>query len=103
MAYDRRVKALLREWEHTGFDYRFTPDLEPFPDDLLGLTCGATTRSGRPCRLTDLYNGGRCKFHGGKSTGARTPEGKARQLEGYRRWLERKRQATFENGTQSGA
>ncbi|MGA6507207.1 HGGxSTG domain-containing protein, partial [Klebsiella sp. K769] len=40
------------------------------------------------------YASGRCKLHGGMSTGAKTPEGKARQLEGLRRWLERKRQAT---------
>ncbi|WP_284155012.1 HGGxSTG domain-containing protein [Raoultella ornithinolytica] len=44
--------------------------------------------------MTALYASGRCKLHGGMSTGAKTPEGKARQLEGFRRWLERKRQAT---------
>ncbi|WP_366926601.1 HGGxSTG domain-containing protein [Dickeya dadantii] len=38
-----------------------------------------------------MYLNGRCKYHGGKSTGAKTPEGKARQLAGYRRWLENKR------------
>nr|DAJ70253.1 MAG TPA: hypothetical protein [Caudoviricetes sp.] len=31
------------------------------------------------------------------STGAKTPEGKARQLEGFRRWLERKRQSTSQD------
>lgn len=30
----------------------------------------------------------------GMSTGAKTPEGKARQLEGYRRWQEKRRQTT---------
>nr|WP_275111930.1 HGGxSTG domain-containing protein [Klebsiella quasipneumoniae] len=43
--------------------------------------------------MTTIYQNGRCKLHGGKSTGARTPEGKARQLEGFRRWLGRKRRA----------
>ncbi|WP_269465191.1 HGGxSTG domain-containing protein [Klebsiella michiganensis] len=44
--------------------------------------------------MTALYASGRCKLHGGMSTGAKTPEGKARQLYGFRRWLERQRQAT---------
>ncbi|EOH3199811.1 TPA: HGGxSTG domain-containing protein [Klebsiella pneumoniae] len=58
------------------------------------MTCRATTRKGTPCKMTALYASGRCKLHCGMSTGAKTPEGKARQLEGFRRWLERKRQAT---------
>lgn len=33
-------------------------------------TCGAKTRSGRPCGRTDLGTGGRCKLHGGKSAPA---------------------------------
>lgn len=42
-------------------------------------TCGARSkRSGQPCQLTSIYNNGRCKFHGGLSTGPRTIEGKAR-------------------------
>ncbi|HGN9221808.1 MULTISPECIES: HGGxSTG domain-containing protein [Klebsiella/Raoultella group] len=58
------------------------------------MTCGATTRKGTPCKMTALYTSGRCKLHGGMSTGAKTPEGKARQLEGFCRWLETKRQTT---------
>lgn len=45
------------------------PPSIPFPDELIGLTCGAKTRSGTPCKLTSLYMSGRCKFHGGMSTG----------------------------------
>ncbi len=43
--------------------------------------CGARTRSGKPCRAPGNGRGGRCKLHGGKSTGPRTPKGreKARQ------------------------
>jgi hypothetical protein len=41
--------------------------------------CGAKTRLGRPCIATALPNG-RCSNHGGLSTGARTPEGKAKSL-----------------------
>jgi hypothetical protein len=36
---------------------------------------------------------GRCKLHGGLSTGAKTAEGKKRQLEGFYRWLEAKKLA----------
>src|SRR6185312_12122648 len=41
--------------------------------------CNARTKSGRPCRAARLARG-RCKWHGGLSTGPRTPEGKARAL-----------------------
>lgn len=37
--------------------------------------CNAKTRSGRPCRALALPSG-RCRWHGGMSTGPRTPEGK---------------------------
>ncbi len=40
--------------------------------------CGARTRKGTPCRCKPDGRGGRCKFHGGMSTGPKTPEGKAR-------------------------
>ncbi|HBR0975141.1 TPA: hypothetical protein L9K64_001378 [Klebsiella variicola] len=66
------------------------PDEPDYPDTS-GFTCGATTRAGTPCKRKDIYLNGRCKYHGGKSTGARTAEGKARQLEGYRRWQEGKK------------
>ena len=40
--------------------------------------CRAKTRSGTPCkRVGDPING-RCRLHGGKSTGPRTEEGRAR-------------------------
>jgi hypothetical protein len=40
--------------------------------------CGARSkRTGMPCRGAAMPNG-RCKLHGGKSTGPRTPEGLAR-------------------------
>jgi hypothetical protein len=40
--------------------------------------CGARSkRTGKPCRGAAMPNG-RCKVHGGKSTGPRTPEGLAR-------------------------
>jgi hypothetical protein len=36
--------------------------------------CGARTRIGEPCRQAAMPNG-RCRMHGGKSTGPRTAEG----------------------------
>lgn len=66
-------------WERRGFSFPPPPPL-PFPDELRGLPCGATTRAGRPCKRTDLYGNGRCKFHGGLSTGPKTAAGKARAL-----------------------
>ncbi|GLV24271.1 HGGxSTG domain-containing protein [Sphingobium sp. Cam5-1] len=51
------------------------------PGYLRGLTCGARKKDGRLCRSTTLCANGRCKFHGGASTGPRSPEGRARALE----------------------
>jgi hypothetical protein len=39
--------------------------------------CGAKTRAGTPCRKYPMANG-RCRLHGGCSTGPRTAEGLAR-------------------------
>lgn len=39
--------------------------------------CGAKTRKGTPCKSKVLYRGGRCKLHGGLSTGPKTQKGKA--------------------------
>ncbi len=51
------------------------------------VKCGAKTRKGNPCRNESEPGKRRCKFHGGKSTGAKTPEGKARIAEAQRqRW-----------------
>ena len=42
------------------------------------LVCGAKARStGRECQNTRLYANGRCKLHGGPSTGPKTGRGKA--------------------------
>lgn len=49
------------------------------------VRCGAKTRKGTPCRAKSVPGKGRCKFHGGMSTGARTPEGLERIREAQRR------------------
>lgn len=43
------------------------------------VTCGAKRhRDGLPCQAKSEPGKRRCRFHGGRSTGPRTPEGKAR-------------------------
>jgi len=53
--------------------------------------CGATNRRGLPCQCKKLYQGGRCKFHGGLSTGPKTPEGKVRVTENLNRYWAKRR------------
>jgi hypothetical protein len=49
------------------------------------VRCKAKTRKGTPCRMLSEPGKRRCKFHGGMSTGARTPEGMERLREAQRR------------------
>lgn len=49
------------------------------------VRCNAKTRKGTPCRCKSEPGKLRCKFHGGMSTGARTPEGRERIAEVQRR------------------
>lgn len=93
---DRRNKwfelqeAEFQVWADRGYRYPSPPACS-FPEELAEQTCGAKTRAGTPCKMRSIYANGRCKLHGGLSTGAKTSEGKARQLEGLYRWLEAKK------------
>jgi len=49
-------------------------DSNPFSDIP---RCGAKTRRGPPCKCPAMKNG-RCRLHGGLSTGPRTEEGRAK-------------------------
>ena len=54
--------------------------------------CGAKTRKGHQCRLMSEPGRRRCKFHGGKSTGPKTPEGKAKIAKAQmKRWADWRR------------
>jgi len=44
--------------------------------EFCDFTCGARTRVGTSCRKLGLWPNGRCKFHGGLSTGPRTEQGR---------------------------
>ncbi len=43
-----------------------------FPEECRDLRCGARTRTGTPCKRRDLYASGRCRLHGGLSTGPKS-------------------------------
>ena len=45
-----------------------------------GKRCLAKTRRATLCQKPAIKGRGRCQLHGGKSTGPRTPEGKARSI-----------------------
>lgn len=49
-----------------------------FGPDWQGTRCGARTKGGDPCQRPAVARTGRCPNHGGKSTGPRTEEGRAR-------------------------
>lgn len=77
---DKRI--LFRKWAARANEAEAAGKYVPsFPRYLRGLTCGAIKKNGRPCGMTTLEANGRCKFHGGASTGPRTPEGRAKALE----------------------
>ena len=43
-----------------------------------GQRCGAKTRQGSPCKRPANKRNGRCRLHGGQSTGPKTAEGRAK-------------------------
>ena len=71
----------------TNFDY-FNRELTEWPNEpnlprKERGTCGAKTRKGTPCqappvwnKATDKARNGRCKIHGGLSTGPKTEAGR---------------------------
>ena len=82
---------------------------EPLPDWLLQrmakvkptpakrIPCGAMRhRDGQPCQALSEPGKRRCRFHGGRSTGPRTDEGKARALANLMRGGVRPGLAIFE-------
>ena len=61
------------------------PEFPPFPPECEGMTCGAKAKSsGQPCKSTQIHKNGRCKFHGGLSTGPKSAQGKLAALENLR-------------------
>lgn len=82
--YREQHDKVAAEWQERDYQYP-PPEYPQFSEELRGLACGAKTRAGTPCKRTDLYGPGRCKLHGGLSTGPTTAEGKARAaMNGHR-------------------
>lgn len=65
------AKPLSPEERQEQIRVQLAPCVEP-------RICGALTRKGTACFCKKLYKNGRCKFHGGLSTGPKTAKGKAR-------------------------
>lgn len=84
---DHQKRVLWRRHyeEHTrAFEAWVAADYQPvrpampgFPEVCRGLACCAKTRAGTPCKLISIFLNGRCKLHGGLSTGPKTRKGKA--------------------------
>jgi hypothetical protein len=73
-AYYRDSNKQFAEW---AANQRTSIESIPYPEFCRGMKCEAKTRSGHPCKNDGTNCGnGRCKYHGGASTGATTPEGK---------------------------
>lgn len=53
------------------------------------VICGARTQSDRPCRGKSLPGKQRCKWHGGKSTGPKSAEGRAKALRNLRQFRQK--------------
>jgi hypothetical protein len=69
---------LFDEWEKNSYQYP-PPANIPYPEICRGMKCEAKTRTGKPCKNDGtIFANGRCKYHGGASTGPITSEGKKR-------------------------
>lgn len=68
--------ARMNAIESTSRPARLPP--RPYAPIPANEFCGARTSAGTPCKSRALYRSGRCKNHGGMSTGPKTAEGKAR-------------------------
>jgi len=60
--------TVTKDISELGRATRFGPNWQ-------GERCGAKTRRGTACQRPAYKHNGRCGLHGGKSTGAKTPEG----------------------------
>jgi hypothetical protein len=71
--YNSHIGAAMRfkKGNEIGAATRFGPEWS-------GQRCGARTKAGTPCQRPAVKKTGRCTRHGGKSTGPRTEEGRAR-------------------------
>jgi len=79
--YKKHVDKQIQEWAGRNYSYPI-PTLRAFEDLVFDLRCGASTKAtGSPCKRKDIYASGRCKLHGGLSTGPRTEAGKKKSAQ----------------------
>ena len=77
---DRVLESARRTLEREERRWAAPPPRPPV------FQCGAEAkRTGIRCQLIAMENG-KCRFHGGLSTGPKTPEGKARALANLRQF-----------------
>lgn len=83
----RGDRVLVADWSKKWVEAEIArlAALEAEREKTRRVMCGAMTRKGSPCRNMSEPGRTRCKFHGGKSTGPRTVEGRARIAEAQRR------------------
>ena len=83
----------MNESEQTPHETRrgWLKNGNPPGDFSKAARCGAKTRRGTPCKCSAMPNG-RCRIHGGLSTGPKTGDG-----------IERIRRAVTKHGRYSGA
>lgn len=86
-------RLLWRQWSEHGGD---------FPPECRDMTCGALTRAGTRCKRRDLYRSGRCKLHGGLSSGPRTATGKRRSARNGKRAAKGKPHGRLQNADDLG-
>lgn len=86
-ALRREAERAEREWRAERERQAAAADLERLERQAARrqVACGARTRKGAPCRNLSVPGRRRCKFHGGRSTGPRTPEGRERIAAAQRR------------------
>lgn len=89
-ALRRRIVEAVQDDEEARFEFFcdhgyapqvIFPDYPEFPPECEGMTCGAKAKSsGEPCKSTLIYPNGRCRHHGGLSTGPKSKAGKLAAL-----------------------
>ena len=65
------IEIIAKDNFTIGIEWRFGPK---WP----GQRCGAKTRRGTPCQRLANKRNGRCRLHGGASSGPRTEQGHAK-------------------------
>jgi hypothetical protein len=77
-AYYKATNQQFDEWRRDGFVSNSLSQI-PYPEICRDMKCEAKTRSGHPCKNDGTnWGNGRCKFHGGASTGPVSDIGKKR-------------------------